>query len=349
MKKICNLFFYGIVILLSILSGCNWLCKIAARETIFDKVINIPKDLILDIPKLSPLCDEIVGLKKGFVDVKNGKLYYEEEGRGIPLILINGGPGGTHHGFHPYFSQIKDVARIIYYDQRGTGKSSKDETGKTYTIKQAVEDLESLRKALNIDKWVMLGWSYGGLLAQCYALTYPNHLTGLILGASTTGISNNTMLPVREKIFLSQIEINAIDNIIKQFRDGKISLQQCIYNGLIAGNWKRSYYYKPTNDEMIISALYNWAPAPGFEKLMRLESDNMNAISFLKGKFDDFKIPTLIIEAKWELLWWDLDRVSIMRKNHPHAQIEIFKKAGHMVFADEPEKFFKILKDFLQN
>ena len=176
------------------LPGCTWFGSNVKRETIFDRVVSIPKELVFNIPYLPPLCDEIPGLTKGFISITNPnvktrgssldegrcELYFEEEGHGIPLVLINGGPGGTHHGFHPYFSQIKDSARIIYYDQRGTGKSSKDDTGKTYTIKQAVDDLEYLRKALDIDKWVVLGWSYGGLLAQCYALTHTKHCTGLI-------------------------------------------------------------------------------------------------------------------------------------------------------------------------
>jgi len=103
----------------------------------------------------------------------------KQEGQGIPLLLINGGPGGTHHVFHPYFSQAKNFAHMIYYDQRGTGKSSTDETGATYTIRQAVEDIENLRKALKIEKWAVLGWSYGGLLAQCYALTVSGTYSGL--------------------------------------------------------------------------------------------------------------------------------------------------------------------------
>lgn len=331
------------------LPACDWSHKPSSRETILDKIVNIPKELVLDIPKLPPLCDEIPDLKKGFVDILNGKLYYEEEGQGIPLVLINGGPGGTHQGFHPYFSQIKDIARIIYYDQRGTGKSSSDDTGETYTVKQAVEDLESLRKDLKIDKWAVLGHSYGGLLAQCYALTYPQNCVGLILAASTTGVSDNVMQPVREKMFISHAEKNAIENIMKMARDGKFATDaQVIYNSTLAGNWKSFYYHKPTNEEMIRSALYAWHPAPGFEKLIRPESNNLNATSFLKGKFDNFEIPTLIVEAKWELLWWDPNRIEVIRKNHPHAKLEIFEKSGHMIFVDETEKFFLLLRDFLK-
>jgi proline iminopeptidase len=342
--------FIWVAALSLILPACDWFHKVQTRETILDKIVNIPDKLVLDIPNLPPLCDGLTGLKKGFADILNGKLYYEEEGQGIPLVLINGGPGGTHHCFHPYFSQLKDIARIIYYDQRGTGKSSRDDTGKTYTVKRAVEDLECLRQSLKVDKWAVLGHSYGGLLAQCYALMYPQHCIGLILAASSTGISDNTMQPVREKMFISQAEKNAVENIRKMAREGKLTSAQCIYNTNLAVDWKRWFYYKPTDmDGLVRHSLYGHTPAPGFEELMRIESDQKIPQSdFLKGKFDDFEIPTLILEAKWELAWWNPERIDDMRKNHPHAQLEVFEKSGHMIFVDEPEKFFSLLRNFLK-
>lgn len=315
------------------------------RETIFDKVVSIPKELMLDIPQLPPHCDQLPGLKKGFAAIKDGKLYYEEEGQGIPIVLISGGPGCTHHGFHPYFSQLKDIARIIYYDQRGIGKSSYDDTGKTYTIKQAVDDLESLRKTLKIKRWTVLGWSYGGLLAQCYALTYPDHCTGLILGASNHNLHEPMINPEeqRELMFISPAEQNAIERVQQQCSQGKLTTAQVIYNKYLAGDWKRYSYYKPTREALLQHAFYGWAPAPNFEELMRPDSDKID----LKGKFDDCTIPTLIVEAQWDLLWWNPNRAEVMRSNHPHARVEMFEKSGHMIFADEPEKFFSLLRNFL--
>jgi len=341
---------FGSIILALTLSACNWFTKAPYRETILDKIVNIPDKLILDIPQLKPLCDELPGLKKGFADIFDGKLYYEEEGRGVPLVLINGGPGGTHHCFHPHFSQLKNIARIIYYDQRGTGKSSSDDTGKTYTVKQAVEDLESLRQTLKIEKWFLLGHSYGGLLAQCYALMYPEHCAGLILVASTTGVSDNANHSALADKYISQAELNAIENIRKMARDGKITWVQCIYNTAIAGDWKRWFYYKPTGmDALARHAFYECTSYPGFEELMRIESDRkIPQSNFLKGKFDNFKIPTLIAEAKFELAWWDPNRIEVMRKNHPHAQVEVFEKSGHMIFVDQPVKFFSLLIKFFK-
>ncbi len=310
-----------------------------SRETIFDRIVDIPKDLVLDVPYLPPLCDTLPGLQKGSVDIPDGKLYYEEEGNGIPLVLLHGGPGGTHHVFHPYFSAIKDVARIIYYDQRGSGQSSTDATGKNYTIRQAVEDLEVLRRALKLDRWAVLGWSYGGFLAQCYALTYPEHVTGLILVAAKSGLTKVAAKPGRGMMFVSQAERDAIQKI---YGLENLDRLQRFYNKDLAGDWKRQGYHKPTPEEFIREARYEWSPAPGFNNLMSTDASGIS----LDGRFDDFEIPTLIMEAEWDLSW-GTDKIDLMRKNHPHAQLEVFKKSGHQIFADEPEKFFGLLKNFL--
>ncbi len=324
------------------LPGCTWFGTGAHRETIFDRVVSIPKELVLDIPYLPPLCDEIPGLKKGFIDIPAGKLYYEEEGHGVPLVLLNPGPGGSHKHFHPYFSRLDDVARVIYYDTRGTGKSSIDETGKTYTIKQAVEDLEYLRKALKIDKWVVVGWSFGGALAQCYALTYSEHVIGLALINSGYGKTATKLKSGRGRMFISQAEREAIHNVYQAFAEGKLTEVQAGYNKDLAGDWKRQGYYKPSHNEMVRSAYFGFEPRL-FQALM---SSDKSKIS-LDGKFDDFEIPTLVTEAKWDLTW-DTDKAKFMRKSHPHAQFELFKKSGHAIFADEPDKFFGILRAFLE-
>lgn len=337
------LVFVAVIILSLALPACDWFRNPSTRETIFDKVVNIPDKLILDISKLPPLCDEIFDLKKGFIDILDGKLYYEEEGRGIPLVLINGGPGGTHHDFHPCFSRARDFAHIIYYDQRGTGKSSIDNTGKTYSVRQAVEDLESLRKALKIDQWVVLGWSYGGFLAQCYALTYPENVNGLILVAAADGLKKVKMKPSRQQMFISKEEQAAIRKVWLAEGDGQLTLVQALYNAHLTGDWKRQSYYKPTPEGFIREALYEWNPAPGFRDLICSDEDKIG----LDGMFDDFEIPTLIFEGKWDLTW-DTDKAEFMRRNHPHSQVEIFKKSGHRIFGDEPEKFFDILQTFLE-
>ncbi|MCI0495706.1 alpha/beta fold hydrolase, partial [candidate division KSB1 bacterium] len=148
----------------------------AKRESILDRVVTIEPKLITEIPATFRWCDRIDGLKKQRINVGDAELYVEEEGTGTPLVLINGGPGGTHHYFHPWFSRAKNYARIIYYDQRGCGLSEFKPGEKGYSVDQAVEDLDAIRRALNIEKWVLLGYSYGGFLAQYYTVRHPDHV-----------------------------------------------------------------------------------------------------------------------------------------------------------------------------
>ena len=77
---------------------------------------------------------------------------------------------------------------------------------------------------------------------------------------------------------------------------------------------------------------------------MRYESSNTINLT---GKFKSYPIPTLIIEGKWDLLWWNPNRAEVMRKNHPHAQVEVFEKSGHCIFADKPEEFFFLIQNFI--
>ena len=114
------------------------------RETVLDRRVHI-EPRILEVLKVPPLCDELK-LEKRRVNVDDCRLYCETEGNGLPLVLVNGGPGGTHHGFHPYFGRAAGFARVVYYDQRGCGQSDYVR-GDGYTVRQAVDDLETLRQS----------------------------------------------------------------------------------------------------------------------------------------------------------------------------------------------------------
>jgi hypothetical protein len=136
-------------------------------ESIFDRVVNIEPEIYTEIPEVPRWCDRLE-LKKHRINVGDCELYVDEEGKRMPIVLINGGPGGTHHYFHPWFSRAKKFARVIYYDQRGCGLSDYTPGENGYSVEQAVEDLDSIRKALNIDRWVVLGYSYGGFLVSAH-------------------------------------------------------------------------------------------------------------------------------------------------------------------------------------
>ncbi|MFC1677898.1 alpha/beta fold hydrolase [Planctomycetota bacterium] len=306
------------------------------QERARDGIIHIEKELVRDIPQVPRLCDQMDIVKRR-VNVSDCNLYCEVEGEGVPMVLLHGGPGATHHYFHPSFSQAKDFAKIIYYDQRGCGISDYIK-GKGYSIDQAVDDLENLRKSLNINKWVVLGWSYGGVLGQSYAVKYPESLSGLILVCSDMAMPV-VMKSTRQYEFISIEEREKIKAIRST---SNLTLEQFLYNASLNGDWKRQCYYKPTSEEIARSALYGWKQDSNFNSIMSRDSKKVD----LKAAFNDCPIPTIIMEGRWDLTW-NTDKPGILHKNHPNANLHFFEESAHLPFEDEPEKFFDALQNFV--
>ena len=196
------------------------------------------------VPEVPPLCDTSKSQKRR-VSVGDCRLYCETEGSGLALVLINGGPGGTHHDFHPHFGQAAEFATVVYYDQRGCGQSDYAK-GKGYTIDQAVDDLDKLREALKLERLVVLGWSYGGVLAQSYTVKYPERVAGLVLVGSSTDGLRLALKPTHQFDFLSEIERKKIAKI---HGNQSLPLAQAVFNAHLNGDWKRQGFYRPTREE----------------------------------------------------------------------------------------------------
>jgi proline iminopeptidase len=110
------------------------------------------------------------------------ELYYEESGnpQGQPAVVLHGGPGG---GISAFLRRLHDPAayRIITFDQRGCGQSTPHAALEGNTTWDLVADMEALRRHLQIERWQVLGGSWGSTLALAYAETFPSRVTQLIL------------------------------------------------------------------------------------------------------------------------------------------------------------------------
>jgi proline iminopeptidase len=310
------------------------------RETVLDRVSHIDEPLITEIPKIPRLCDQTGTLNKQYVNIGDCNLYVETEGTGTPIVLINGGPGGTHHDFHPYFSEAAKFARVIYYDQRGCGLSDFAKGKSGYTFPQAVDDLDKLREALGIDKWITVGWSYGGCLVQNYLVKYPEHAAGLVLvGASeATPLSLNK---TRQFDYISRKEQQKIGNV----KNNEIlSEEQKLFNAHMYGDWKRQRFYRPTSEELARMALYEWKHDKDFRNDIL---GTMKSIE-IPNVFDKCPVAVLIFEGAWDLTW-NTDKAEKLHAVFPDSKLMVLKQAGHKMFADESGQFFAALKEFVSN
>lgn len=109
-------------------------------------------------------------------------VFYEQSGdpRGLPALALHGGPGG---GSSPEMRRFFDPTRyrVITFDQRGCGRSTPHADLEDNTTWRLVEDIETLRERLGIERWLVFGGSWGSTLAMAYAATHPERVTAMIL------------------------------------------------------------------------------------------------------------------------------------------------------------------------
>ncbi len=112
----------------------------------------------------------------------NVSLYVKVSGKGKPCVFVHGGPGSNAY-YYEAFQQggpIENQVQMIYYDQRGCGRSSSPANG-DYSLSRMEKDLEEIRQNLGFAKWAIMGHSFGGVIITSYAQHYPSRVAALLL------------------------------------------------------------------------------------------------------------------------------------------------------------------------
>ena len=122
-------------------------------------------------------------MQKNKCSVPNGQIYFtiqNEMASGVPVVVVHGGPGSSHNYLLP-LTELLPGNPIIYYDQLDCGLSDKINDPKLWVIPRFVNEIDCVRKHLGLEKFILLGHSFGTIFALDYALNYSRYLNGLIL------------------------------------------------------------------------------------------------------------------------------------------------------------------------
>ncbi|MGZ3950245.1 MAG: alpha/beta fold hydrolase [Flavisolibacter sp.] len=285
-----------------------------------------------------------------YVTVNGAKLWVVIVGKGDPLILIAGGPGGAHVGLRR-FDSLASNYMLIYFDAFGRGKSDTAKNVKEYSLERDIDDIEGLRTALKLDKINVLGHSYGGLVAQGYAIKYPEHLKHLVL-ANTF----HSFIMWQENDDNSNREIKTNypevwDSLMRIRERGYVSsdqLHQDIYGQVPYGflyaynpeNF-RSRGAKPYPNSMNNKLYYQMVGKDG-DFIVGNDIGNFDYRSQLKN----LKMPVLIYGGRY-------DRVAVpwmmvkFKEYCPQARFVMFERSGHNPQVEQPQELFKLLNEFL--
>jgi proline iminopeptidase len=119
--------------------------------------------------------------RQGLLSLDDARLFYEVVGEGDPIIVVHGGPGLDHAYLQPGLDVLATRHTLVYYDQRGAGRSVAALDASGIRFDAFVDDIEALRQALGFERVTVLAHSFGALLGLEYAARYPENLRALIL------------------------------------------------------------------------------------------------------------------------------------------------------------------------
>ncbi|MEC2645225.1 alpha/beta fold hydrolase, partial [Bacillus thuringiensis] len=123
-----------------------------------------------------------------YMNIRGKKLYVETHGnpKNKPVLYLHGGPGESCYDFSFHQAErLKDSLYVIMIDQRGVGRSEKITEDEAFGLNDLIEDCEELKKVLQIEKWSIIGHSFGGYVALLYASIYPSSIEKIIFEGPT--------------------------------------------------------------------------------------------------------------------------------------------------------------------
>ncbi len=304
--------------------------------------------LILYITAFAQFPDSQIDGK--YYEINGAKLWTVSFGEGKPLFFIAGGPGGTHYGLRR-FDSLSTSNTLVYYDAFGRGKSDTAKVVTEYTLERDVEDLEGLRKAMGFDKINILGHSYGGVVAQGYAIKYPQNVSHLIL-ANTF----HSYLMWQENCDNSNHEIKenypeVWTELMKVREEGAVSsdsIHQAIYGRVPYGFL---YAYNPENFKSRAKRKYpNSMNTKLYYQMVGRDGDfeltsDIGTFDFRK-QLKDLKMPILIYGGRYDRV--AVPRMMVEYKLYcPQAEFYMFEESGHNPQVEEPSKLFTLIRKFL--
>jgi proline iminopeptidase len=303
---------------------------------------------------LQPGSKGLFAIEEGYVDAHGVLIYYEAMGKGQPLLIVHGGPGASHDYFLPYLLPLMRTNRVIFIDERGSGRSEKLENVKEYTVENMVEDVEAVRQTLNLGKISLLGHSFGGVLAQAYALKYQQNLTHLILCSTfhSTSSLNKIFVQMKEKMApelrakIDKMEKEGLYGHGREYEKNRYTAEYMI------AAWGEGYFqylyqhhpdpnYDPIANGIMSWDLYRemWGSHGEF-----IVDGNLKSVEYAE-KLPLLKVPTLITVGDHDES--DPSIAMDMHNKIAGSKLVIFPQSGHMTFVDQPALFISTVDEFL--
>ncbi|QEA31123.1 proline-specific peptidase family protein [Secundilactobacillus malefermentans] len=295
-------------------------------------------------------------MKQGttIITLDNGyHLWTNTQGEGdIHLLALHGGPGGTHEYWEDTAQQLKKQGlnvQVHMYDQLGSFYSDQPDyddpkiADKYLTYDYFLDEVEEVRQKLGIDKFYLIGQSWGGALVQMYAAKYGQHLKGAIISSMVDNIDDYTKhinqvreeaLPAEAVAYMKEKEASGdwddakYQSYVDVLNDGYVDRKKPAAISHLASTMATAVYnvFQGDNEFVVTGKLKEWN---------------------FTDKLKDIKVPTLVTFGEHETM--PLDTAKRMAKAIPHARLATTPEGGHHHMIDNAPVYYDHLATFIRD
>ena len=273
----------------------------------------------------------------GYVEVNGVRLWVDVQGDGPAIYAHHGAPGlGTHATPKRAFAPLADEYRIVTFDARGSGRSG---AVPPYTHAQWVADLDALRAHFGDETIIMTGGSYGGYIAQEYALAHPDRVTHLIL--RDTAASREFEAMARRNALARAAEFPDItEDLLDTLFAGRVGSDEAFREAYatIAPLYDANATPEKTR-ERVASATFN------ADTHNQAFAGNLPSFD-LRPRLHEIRVPTLIVVGRhdWITPVAASEEIAV---GIPNSELVIFENSGHSPQLEENERFIATVRAFL--
>lgn len=265
-----------------------------------------------------------------------------------PVVFLHGGPGqGSQHFDALAGPYLEPQLRMVYYDQRGSGKSERPASG-DYAVATLVEDVEALRRTLGVPRVALVGHSFGALLALEYAAKYPENVSHLVFVSGLWDADLQCRLRAQR---LAQLRPEAYARVAGDTiaSDGTRRSPCHVEFQALRGAEREAYntemmFPNPTVSARIDSVNAAHGVSNTGEMGRALFSNGLMTYRFTA--FDRLTMPVLVIAGRHDGAAQPAGLRELARRL-PNARFVEYERSGHFVYLDEPERFARELADFV--
>jgi len=266
-------------------------------------------------------------------------IWYEVRGSGTgtPLVVANGGPGFDHSYLlcGDVWDRLAGGRKVVFYDQRGNGRSSELKEGQACGLAEQIDDLDALRAHLGFETIDLLGHSWGGYLVMAYAARHPDRIAHLMIVDSAAPKIQDTVFLFKNIYPETTAREDALAFAVELGDDKAVAADLHEYMTML--------FYTPEAKDAFMARSTSFVYRQKVNKAVWNDLQRFD----LNPELPKFKFPTLVVTGRYDFnvapsVAWAIHNAI------PGSELAIFEKSGHLPFCEERDAFLKRVEAFLK-